>query len=404
MSLEDHILKRLRLILPDKEAVYDLHEPNFLGNELHYVTDCIHSGWVSSAGTYVTQFESRLSEWTRIDNVVATVNGTAALHTCCLVSDIRPGDEVLLPTLTFVATANAVAYCQATPHFVDSEKNTFGVDAKALNDYLSHITMIRDRTCFNKYTGRRISALIVTHVFGQPVDLDNLLEVCKRFRLLLIEDAAEALGSFYKNYHVGSTSHIAALSFNGNKLITTGGGGAILTQHAELAKKARHLTTTARCQDRGHFIHDQVGYNYRMPNINAALGCGQLERIDEYLRSKRALAVRYQTLFSDMPHDVVVLKEASHTRSNYWLNVLRIKARNSVAVRDSLLSFLLAAGIKSRPIWQLMHRLSMYKKCPCMPVSIAESLWDSVLLLPSSPDLLNSINISKDMVLASNPL
>lgn len=385
MKKSQEILQKIRLVLADKNLRYDLHQPNFSGNESKYVQDCLETGWVSSVGNYVNQFELKLTEFTGVKHAVATVNGTSALHIALLVSGVKSGDEVLVPTLTFVATANAVSYCGAVPHFVDSDFSTFGVSASELNDYLNEISVIKQGVCYNRLTGRKISTLCVTHVFGHPVDLDALLNICERFHLTLVEDAAEALGSYYKNRHVGNLSTVAALSFNGNKIITTGGGGAILTNHENLAKQARHLTTTARLPHQWQFIHDQVAYNYRMPNLNAAVGCAQLERMEDYLLKKRALADQYKVLFSDKD-GVSIFSEPVNARSNYWLNVL-ILNKPDHDFRDELLTELNKNNIISRPVWELMHRLPMYAECPRMNLSCAESLFSRVILLPSSPGL-----------------
>jgi len=277
-----------------------LHEPAFEGNEWAYLKDCLDTGWVSSAGAYVDRFEQALAEVTGLQSVAAVVNGTAALHACLRLLDVGPGDEVLVPSLTFVATANAVSYCGAVPHFVDSEERTLGVDAERLAGYLRDMAELRDGACWNRATGRRIRALVVMHTFGHPVDLDAAAEVAARFRLELVEDAAESLGTLYKGRHTGNWGRVAALSFNGNKTVTTGGGGAVCTNDRELGLRARHLTTTARCAHKWEFIHDAVGFNYRLPNINAALGCAQLEKLDELVSRKRALAQRYQAAIASL--------------------------------------------------------------------------------------------------------
>lgn len=388
MTFSKDITKRLRHILSDENKTYALHEPEFSGNELQYVQDCIETGWVSSVGSYVNQFEEQLSVFTGVNHVVATVNGTSALHTCLMVADVHRDDEVLVPTLTFVATVNAVHYCGAIPHFVDADLATFGICAKKLSNYLEQIAEVKDKRCYNRQTGRCIKALCVTHIFGHPADLDALQSVCERFCLRLIEDAAEALGSYYRGQHIGNSSLLSALSFNGNKIITTGGGGAVLTNDRTMAEKARHLTTTARLQHQWQFIHDQVGYNYRMPNLNAALGCAQLERIEIYLKNKRKLAESYKNVFSDF-NDVKVVEEPKNTKSNYWLNALMLNQADET-VLNQLLADLNACNIQSRPIWELMHRLPMYSECPRMDLKNAEELSKRTVLLPSSPGILNA--------------
>jgi len=387
MNLSQQILQRLRHILVDEDKTYALHEPDFSGNESKYVQDCLQTGWVSSVGNYVNQFELQLAAFTGVEYAIATVNGTAALHTCFMVADVEAGDEVLVPTLTFVATANAVQYCGAIPHFVDADLMTMAVSAQKLADYLAQITIIKNDVCYNRETNRRIKALCVTHIFGHPAELDALQSICRKFHITLIEDAAEALGSYYRAQHVGNFSLVAALSFNGNKIITTGGGGAVLTNNQLIAEKARHLTTTARVQHQWQFSHDHVGYNYRLPNINAALGCAQLERLETYLLQKRKLADRYKEIFSDID-GVTLFSEPANAKSNYWLNALLFKHEDE-QLHNQLLAVLHNNHIFSRPIWQLIHRLPMYANCPRMNLANAENLVARTVLLPSSPTIVS---------------
>lgn len=389
LTLSQRILQKLRTALPDSALQYPLHEPDFSGNEKRYVEDCITTGWVSSVGEYVTRFEKKLADFTGAKHVIATVNGTAALHASLLVSDIMPGEEVLLPTLTFVATANAVSYCAAIPHFIDVDPNTFGISVDKLEAYLNDIAIVQEGICKNKKTGRKIVALYITHVFGHPADLDRIITLCEKFCITLLEDAAEGLGSYYKGRHVGNFSSLAVLSFNGNKIITTGGGGAILTNNDALAERARHLTTTAKAQHQWQFYHDEVGYNYRLPNINAALGCAQLERVGEYLILKRKLAHFYQELFSKVD-GVSVFREPEHAKSNYWLNVLLLNKADKNA-RDDVLQCLSDNNIICRPVWELMHRLPMYQNAPRMDLSCAEALQTRIILLPSGVSIANAL-------------
>lgn len=375
------IVNKLKECLPPGDF-NALHEPCFNGNEWAYVKECLDTGWVSSVGKYVDQFEKNLAEFTGAKHAVAVVNGTAALHASLLVLGVLPGDEVLVPALTFVATVNAISYCGAVPHFVDSEYRTLGIDPFKLKEYLVEIAEIRDGQCFNKHTGRIIKAVVAMHTFGHPVDLAPLVEVCKLFNLLLVEDAAESLGSYYKDNHVGNWGDLAAFSFNGNKIMTTGGGGAITTNDSSLAKKLKHLTTTAKIPHRWEFDHDQIGFNYRMPNINAALGCAQLEQIPAFLRNKRALAKHYQGMFHNMD-GIECFREAEFASSNYWLNVL-ILDEEKAHERDSLLELTNEQGIMTRPIWKLMNTLDMYKDCPRMDLSVANSLSRRVVNIPSS--------------------
>lgn len=360
-----------------------LHEPEFVGNEQDYVSECIASGWVSSVGKYVDRFEADLAEYSGVERAIAVVNGTAALHICLQLVGVRPGDEVLVPALTFIATANAISYSGATPHFVDSERSTLGVDSAKLDAHLNDIAVVTDNgICLNKNTGAVIRALMPMHVFGHPVDIDALSSLCEKWRIQLVEDAAESLGSTYKGKHTGGFGRLAGMSFNGNKVVTTGGGGAILTNDRALADRAKHLTTTARVPHKWSFIHDEIGYNYRMPNINAALGCAQLERLPEILRRKQILAERYIEAFSTVDTASIV-KEPDYSKSNYWLMAVMLK-KPDMALRDATLEALNAAGFMARPLWTLLHKLPMYAGCPRADLSTAVALEASVINLPSS--------------------
>ncbi|HEX3044580.1 MAG TPA: LegC family aminotransferase [Bacillota bacterium] len=377
------VIGAIKSCLPDTGEEIALHAPCFVGNEWNYVTECLNTGWVSSVGTFVNRFEEMLAGYTGVKGAVSTVNGTAALHICLKIAEIAPGDEVLVPALTFVATANAVSYCGATPHLADCEEKTLGLDPYRLGEYLAEITEMRNDTCFNRLTGNPIRAVVPVHTFGHPVDLDPLVELCARFKLTLIEDAAESLGSFYKGRHTGHWGKLAALSFNGNKTITTGGGGAILTNDESLAKLAKHLTTTARVGHNFSFFHDQIGYNYRMPNLNAALGCAQLEQLPGFIEKKRALAEGYRRAFQDLP-GVRFFVEPAFARSNYWLNVLLLDEANALS-KEELLDATNKIGIHTRPAWTLIHRLPMYQDCPRMDLKTAENLEARLINIPSSP-------------------
>ena len=359
-----------------------LHEPHFGGNEWAYVKECLDSSFVSSVGPFVDRFEADLAAYTGAKHAVAVMNGTAALHVALRLADVRPGDEVLIPALTFVATAAAVVYCGASPHFVESEEGSLGLDVGALSEYLRGTTDIRDGQCVNRATGRVIRALVPMHTFGHPVDVEGVLALARDFHLALIEDAAESLGSTVQGRHTGTFGLMGTLSFNGNKTITTGGGGAILTNDSELAKRAKYLTTTAKAPHRWEYLHDEVGYNYRLPNINAALGCAQLEQLSGFLASKRHLFGRYQAAFAGMPHARIVA-EPDGCRSNYWLQTLLLD--EAVAVeRDAILAATNDAGLMTRPAWTLMHRLAPYRECPRMELPVAESLQRRLINLPSS--------------------
>lgn len=361
-----------------------LHEPALDGNEWLYVKDCLDSGWVSSVGSYVDRFERELGEYVG-GYAVAVVNGTAALHTCLRLAGVEANDEVVVPALTFVATANAVSYCGAIPHFVDSAESTLGIDPERLADYLKDIVVFRANASWSRHTGRRIRAVVPMHTFGHPVDLDPLVEVAAHYRLALVEDAAESLGSYYKNMHTGVVGSIGALSFNGNKVITTGGGGAVVTRDRKLASVAKHLTTTARVPHRWSFSHDMVGYNYRMPNINAALGCAQLERLPDFIEKKRNLAERYARAFAGI-EGLRIFREPAFAHSNYWLNAM-VLVGDAAAQRDEILEMTNEAGIHTRPIWSPMHKLPMYSGCPRMELPVTENMERRVICLPSGPRL-----------------
>lgn len=362
-----------------------LHEPHFGGNEWAYVKECLDTGWVSSVGKFVDRFERDLAAFTGAAHAVAVVNGTAALHVCLKLSGVVAGDEVLVPAMTFIATANAISYCGAVPHFADISESTLGVDAAALGAYLEDIAEVRGGVCINRRTGRTIRALLPMHAFGHPADVDGLLAVADRFCLALVEDAAESLGSYYHGRHTGTFGRLASLSFNGNKVVTTGGGGAILTNDPALAKHAKHLTTTAKVPHRWEFIHDEIGFNYRLPNINAALGCAQLEQLPRFLADKRRLFELYRDAFSGIS-GVRVFAEPENCRGNYWLQALVLEEAEE-GQRDKILAAANDAGLMSRPVWTLMHHLPIYSGAPRMPLPVAESIARRLINIPSSPHL-----------------
>lgn len=363
-----------------------LHEPRFCGNEWLYLKECLDTAFVSSVGKFVDRFENDLATFTGAKRAIAVVNGTAALHVSLLLAGVEAGDEVLLPALTFIATANAVAYCQATPHFVDSEERSLGMDALALRDYLQTTTEMRNGNCINLRTGQVIRALVPMHTFGHPVDIDALLSVAHDFNLQLIEDAAESLGSTLGGRHTGTFGVMGALSFNGNKTITTGGGGAILTNDLQLATRAKHLTTTAKVSHRWNFLHDEVGFNYRLPNINAALGCAQLEQLPGFLCDKRRLHEVYTSIFSNVP-GVRLVAEPDGCRSNYWLQALLLD-ESLANERDAVLTASNDVGLMTRPAWALMHRMPMFSKAPKAPLPVAESIERRLINIPSSAGLI----------------
>lgn len=384
-ALAAGIVQAVRAVLADAPTPVPLHAPEFRGREWGYLKDCLDTGWVSSVGAYVDRFERDLAAFTGVGHAVAVVNGTAALDVCLRLAGVRPGDEVLVPTLTFVATANAVTYRGATPHFVDSEDETLGIDPEKLEAHLQTVARLDGETCVNRRTGAPIRALVAMHVFGHPCDVDGLAEVAARWRLVLVEDAAEALGSFWGGRHVGGFGRLAALSFNGNKIVTTGGGGAVLTDDPDLARQAKHLTTTAKVPHPWAYDHDAVGWNYRLPNLNAALGCAQLECLPDMLARKADLAARYARAFETLP-GVRLLAPRPGARVNHWLNALLLDDPDR-ALRDAVLQASIDAGFQARPLWTPMHRLPMYANGPRADLSTAERLEDRVINLPSSAAL-----------------
>lgn len=377
------LVEALRTVVGEGAAA--LHEPCFAGNEWTYLKECLDTTYVSSVGKFVDRFEAELAEYTGAAGAVAVVNGTAALHVALQLAGVRSGDEVLVPALTFVATAAAVNHCGATPHFADSEESTLGLDAKALRGYLQSIAEIRGGSSVNRITGRVIRAIVPMHAFGHPVDLDGIVGLARDFHLALVEDAAESLGSTYRGKHTGTFGVVGTLSFNGNKTITTGGGGAILFNDLDLARRAKHLTTTAKVPHRWEYRHDEIGFNYRLPNINAALGCAQLEQLDGFLVAKREIYERYRAALAGI-EGVRLVAEPAGCRSNYWLQTLLLDDANAAA-RDAILSSTNDAGLMTRPSWALMHELLPYSTCPRMPLPVAESLSRRLVNIPSSPQL-----------------
>lgn len=379
------IVAAVRSVVGPSEKPIQLHEPRFTGNEWAYVKECLDTGWVSYNGAYVAKFEQMLCELTGAASCAAVANGTVAIEIALRIAGVQAGDEVLSPSLTFVATNNAVVHVGAVPHFIDSEERTLGVDAAALAGYLQDIAETTDRGARNRLTGRRLAAILPMHVFGHPVDMDALTEVAARWRIPVIEDAAEAIGSTYKGRPCGSLAPLAAMSFNGNKIVTTGGGGAILSRDAEVGQRIRYLTTTAKQPHPWEFIHDEVAWNFRLPNINAAMGCAGLEQLPALLAAKRRLQQRYEAIFADMP-GVSVFREAADCRSNYWLSALLLDAPD-LARRDAVLKACHDAGLMTRACWRLNHHLPMYRDNPRMPLDVAERLQPRIINLPSSPFL-----------------
>ena len=382
-TLTEAVVGAIRGVVgPGKVA---LHEPSFEGNEWLYLKECLDSTFVSSVGKFVDQFEDELATYTGAKYAISVVNGTAALQIALKLSGVQANDEVLVPALTFVATVNAVTYCNAIPHFVDSEEGTLGIDTSKLRDYLQRNTSQQSGKCVNNLSGRIVRALVPMHTFGHPSDIDGLLSIANDFNIVLVEDAAESLGSFYHGQHTGTFGLFGTLSFNGNKTITTGGGGAILTNNEALARHAKHLTTTAKIPHAWEFRHDEIGYNYRMPNINAALGCAQLEKLSDKLASKRELFKRYQSAFAQVD-GVSLFSEPENSQSNYWLQTLVLDGSESEN-RDLILESTNSTGIMTRPAWELMNDLEPFKGFPSMDLATAKSLLERIINIPSSPGL-----------------
>ncbi len=385
-SIVARIVAGTREIMDAPTGNVPLHIPVFGENAAGYVNECITTGWVSSVGKFVDRFEADLAKFTGAKRAVAMVNGTAALHIALKLCGVEPGDEVLLPSLTFVATANAVSYCHATPHFVEVESRTLGIDAKAIRDYLGEIAEVKNGSCTNRKTGNTIRCLIGMHAFGHPFELESVLELCEDFGLNLVEDAAESIGSYYKQQHTGLFGRVGTLSFNGNKTITTGGGGAIITNDDSLADLAKHLTTTGKKPHPYRYFHDMVAHNYRMPNLNAALGCSQLEDLPAILESKRKIAAGYISTFADNS-DFEILAEPENCQSNYWLNALVLSDLNAKH-HDAVIQQLNQAGIIVRPIWEPLHTLPMYCDAPKMELGVTMNLANRIINLPSTPRIL----------------
>ena len=377
------IITALRSVLGDDNVA--LHEPRFKGKEQRYVQDCIESTYVSSAGAYVDRFERELAAYTGARRAVAVVNGTAALQVALQLAGAQSNDEVIVPALTFVATANAVHYLGAIPHFADSNASTLGLDPLALREWLEFIAEPAGGGYRNRNTGRRLRAMVPMHTFGHPCHIEGLLAVANDYRLVMVEDAAESLGSFYHDQHTGTFGLLGTLSFNGNKIVTTGSGGAILTNNERLADQAKHLTTTAKQPHGWEYVHNEIGYNFRMANLNAALGCAQLEQITEFIVSKRRLFACYQEAFADI-QDVHLMEEPTGCESNYWLQTL-VLGESIVEKRDELLQVTNNNGLMTRPAWRLMHHLEPYKHCPRAPLKNVESLAQRLINIPSSAGL-----------------
>ncbi len=356
-----------------------LHEPKFIGNEKKYLNECIDSAFVSSVGKFVDEFEEKIANYTGAKYAIATSNGTSALHISLLLANVEQSDEVITQPLTFVATCNAISYCGANPVFVDVDKETMGLSPSALKTFLENNTSIIGQQCINNSTGKVIKACVPMHTFGHPCRIDEIKDICDKYHIFLIEDAAESLGSIYKNKHTGTYGQVGVMSFNGNKIITAGGGGCIVTNDKTLAKKAKHLTTTAKVPHKWDFYHDMVGYNYRMPNLNAALLVAQLENLDNFVHNKRKLAHMYEEFFNGI--NCVFVKESIESRSNYWLNSILLKNKQQ---RDEFLNETNSQNVMTRPIWTLMNKLPMFEHNQCGDLTNSEWLEERAVNIPSS--------------------
>jgi len=359
-----------------------LHEPKFIGNEKKYLNQCIDTTFVSSAGKFVDKFEKKIAKYTGAKYAIATTNGTSALHVSLMLAGVEQDDEVITQPLNFVASCNAISYCRAKPIFIDVDIDTMGLSPFALKSFLENNTTVKNKKCINKKTNKIIRACVPMHSYGHPCRIDEIKKILKKYYIFLIEDAAESLGSFYKNKHTGTFGQLGVLSFNGNKIITAGGGGCIITNDKLLAKKAKHLTTTAKVPHKWNFNHDMIGYNYRMPNLNGALLVAQLENLNYFLKNKRKLAKKYEVFFENIEYNF--FKQPKNSNSNYWLNSIILKDKKS---RDQFLEKTNSRGIMTRPIWKLMHKLPMFKASHCGDLKNSHWLEERIVNIPSSAKL-----------------
>jgi len=374
----ENVINFIQVTYKTKEFI-PLHEPRFIGNEKKYLNECIDSTFVSSVGKFVDEFEEKIANYTGSKYAIATSNGTSALHISLLLANVDQNNEVITQPLTFVATCNAISYCGAQPIFIDVDLDTMGLSPSALKYFLEKNTSVKNQQCINNKTGKVIKACVPMHTFGHPCRIDEIKEICDKHHVFLIEDAAESVGSKYKGRSAGTFGQMGVMSFNGNKIITAGGGGCIVTNDKALAKKAKHLTTTAKVPHKWDFNHNMVGYNYRMPNLNAALLVAQLENLDNFISSKRKLASMYEAFFNDF--DFVYVKEPMESKSNYWLNSIILKNKQQ---RDEFLDETNSSGVMTRPIWTMMNKLPMFQHAQCGALENSEWLKDRVVNLPSS--------------------
>ena len=379
-----NVVNAIRSVLG--KGAHQLHEPLLKGKEINFVSDTIKRNFVSTAGEYVNRFEKAIKKFSKSNHAIAVVNGTQAIFVSLKVLGVRKDDEVLVPALTFVGTVNAISYLGAHPHFIDSSWENFGVNCDKLEKYLSKNAKIIGNRCINKSTGKVIKAIVPVHIFGHPCDIEKVIKISKKFKLAVVEDAAEALGSFHKKKHLGTFGDIGCFSFNGNKIITTGGGGMIITNQAKLAKKIKHLTTTAKLKHKWEYVHDEVGYNFRMPSINAALGLAQFFKLRTFLKAKRKLFYKYMKVLKDI-NGISLFKEPKNAKSNYWLQTLILDKKNS-KFKNKILKEFHKKKVFSRPTWQLISDLKPYKNNQKMDLSIARDIYKRSINIPSSQKLI----------------
>ena len=380
----DLIVKSIKKVIG--KGPHQLHEPLFSGKEINYLKSTISKNSVSSTGEYVNKFEKKIRQYTKAKFAIAVVNGTQAIYISLKGCDVKRGQEVLVPALTFVGSVNAINYLGAEPHFVDSHINNFGIDCSKLDIYLKKITKFKKKKCINKLTGREIKAILPVHVFGQPCNIEGIIKIAKKFNLKVVEDAAEALGSFYKKKHLGTFGDAGCISFNGNKIITTGGGGMVITNNKKLSKKIKHLTTTAKLKHKWEYLHDEVGYNFRMPNLNAALGLAQFEKLELFLKAKRSLFKKYLKVFNNKK-GIYLYRELKNVNSNYWLQTLILNNKNK-KLKNRILEKLHKKSIYARPAWKLISEHKPYKKSQKMNLSGAKEIYSKIINLPSSQSLI----------------
>lgn len=380
------IIGNIKKVLKFPKKFIPLHEPLISKNEQRYVKACLRSTFVSTKGEMVSKFEDKIKKFTKSKFAVAVINGSCGLHLALKILNVKKNDEVLVPSLTFVGTVNPILNCGAIPHFIDVEQETLGADPTKLNNYLKNITKIKKNFCYNKKTGRKISALIIVHVFGNPSKVDQLMKISKKFKIKLVEDAAEGIGSYYKSRHLGTFGDAGVISFNGNKTITTGGGGVLLTKNKNVANEAYHLIQNAKLKHRWEYLHDKPAFNYGMPAINASLGYAQLLNIKKIISKKRELFKRYNGTFRNIKC-AKLLKESKNSKSNYWLQTL-ILDKNYSSLKEKILKITNRHKIMTRPVWKPMHKLKFLKNYPKMNLKISEEIYSRAINLPSSPGLI----------------